>query len=73
MRIGCGHAVGNVVHLPACRFYVKHGCVLAVINRFGYDEFPDEVELVWYKSLKGGEQDFRAYRNKPSGRSPRQE
>ena len=39
------------INVPACRLYVKHGCVLGVINRFGYDELPDETELVWYREL----------------------
>jgi len=39
------------INVPACRFYAKHGCVLGLINRYAYDEFPDEVELVWYKRL----------------------
>jgi GNAT superfamily N-acetyltransferase len=43
------------INLPACRFYVKHGCVLGVINRFAYHELPDETELVWYRFLKEGE------------------
>jgi GNAT superfamily N-acetyltransferase len=38
-------------NVPACRFYAKQGCVLGVINRYGYDDFPDEAELVWYKEL----------------------
>lgn len=39
------------INVPACRLYAKHGCVLGLINRHAYDEFPDEVELVWYKEL----------------------
>jgi GNAT superfamily N-acetyltransferase len=39
------------INVPACRLYAKHGCVLGLINRYAYDEFPDEVELVWYKEL----------------------
>jgi GNAT superfamily N-acetyltransferase len=39
------------INVPACRFYVKHGCVLGLINRYAYDQFPDEVELVWYRQL----------------------
>lgn len=39
------------INVPACRLYAKNGCVLGVINRFAYDEFPDEVELVWFKEL----------------------
>jgi GNAT superfamily N-acetyltransferase len=39
------------INLPACRFYAGHGFALGVISRFSYVEFPDEVELVWYKRL----------------------
>jgi GNAT superfamily N-acetyltransferase len=39
------------VNVPACRFYRKQGCVLSGIHRFIYDEFPDEVQLLWYKDL----------------------
>jgi ribosomal protein S18 acetylase RimI-like enzyme len=37
------------INVPACRFYAKQGCMLGAINRFAYVEFPDEVELVWYR------------------------
>lgn len=39
------------VNVPACRFYVKQGCVLGAINRFAYPDFPGEVQLFWYKDL----------------------
>jgi len=39
------------INVPACRFYAKHGFTLGVVTRFAYTEFPDEVELVWYKEL----------------------
>jgi GNAT superfamily N-acetyltransferase len=39
------------INVPACRLYAKHGCVLGLINRHAYQEFPNEVELVWYKDL----------------------
>jgi GNAT superfamily N-acetyltransferase len=39
------------VNVPACRFYVKQGCVLGALNRFAYPSFPDEVQLLWYKDL----------------------
>ena len=29
----------------------KHGFTLGAVTRFAYAEFPDEVELVWYKEL----------------------
>jgi len=40
------------INVPACRFYAKHGFTLGVVNRFAYQEFPDEVELVWYRKLR---------------------
>jgi GNAT superfamily N-acetyltransferase len=39
------------INVPACRFYADQGCVLGSINRFAYPDFPDEVQLVWYKDL----------------------
>ena len=39
------------VNLPACRFYQRQGCVLGGIRRFAYPEFPQEVQLLWYKDL----------------------
>jgi GNAT superfamily N-acetyltransferase len=39
------------INVPACRFYARQGCVLGAINRFAYREFPDEVQLLWYKTL----------------------
>ena len=42
------------INVPACRLYAKLGCVLGLVNRYAYDAFPDEVELVWYRELSGG-------------------
>ena len=39
------------INVPACRLYAKHGFTLGSVNRFAYSDFPDEVELVWYKAL----------------------
>jgi len=39
------------INVPACRFYSRQGCVLGAIHRFAYPEFPDEVQLLWYKAL----------------------
>jgi len=39
------------INAPACRFYVKQGCILGAIHRFAYPEFPDETQLLWYKDL----------------------
>jgi GNAT superfamily N-acetyltransferase len=42
------------VNVPACRFYVKKGCRLGQINRYGYYGHPqvsNEVMLCWYLDL----------------------
>lgn len=38
-------------NVAACRFYEKHGYVLRSIDRFAYPELPDEVQLIWRRSL----------------------
>jgi ribosomal protein S18 acetylase RimI-like enzyme len=47
------------INLPACRFYARQGCELRAINRFAYPQFPDEIQLLWYKELSRG--------NRPAG------
>jgi GNAT superfamily N-acetyltransferase len=39
------------VNVPACRFYAAQGCELGAIDRFAYPEFPEEIQLLWYKQL----------------------
>jgi GNAT superfamily N-acetyltransferase len=39
------------INLPACHFYARQGCVLRAAHRFAYPEFPDEIQLLWYKEL----------------------
>jgi ribosomal protein S18 acetylase RimI-like enzyme len=39
------------INVPACRFYARQGCVLGAINRFAYQDLPDEVQLLWYKNI----------------------
>ncbi len=41
------------VNVPACRFYVRQGCVLGEINRFAYSEphVAHEIMLIWYLDL----------------------
>ena len=39
------------INVPACRLYAKHGYVLGLINRYAYREFPEEVQLVWYREM----------------------
>ena len=38
-------------NVPACRFYQRRGCVLRTVNRFAYPALPDEIQLIWMKSL----------------------
>lgn len=40
------------INVPACRFYVRQGCVLGAIHRFAYPGLPGEVQLLWYKDLR---------------------
>jgi ribosomal protein S18 acetylase RimI-like enzyme len=42
-------------NVGACKFYVRRGCRLGAVNRFAYSEFPDEVQLLWYKDLRPDE------------------
>ena len=39
------------INVPACRFYARNGCQLAMIDRLAYEDLPDEIELLWSKSL----------------------
>ena len=39
------------VNVPACRFYEAMGCSLGGVNRFAYPDLPEEVQLLWYKTL----------------------
>jgi GNAT superfamily N-acetyltransferase len=50
---GCRHLKIETqnINVPACRFYLSQGCVLGGINRFAYPEFPEEIQLLWYKDL----------------------
>jgi GNAT superfamily N-acetyltransferase len=42
------------VNVPACRFYVRQGCLLGEIDRFAYNEqhLAHETMLVWYLGLQ---------------------
>ena len=40
------------INVPACRFYAKQGCTLGAIHRFAYPALPDEVQMLWYKTLQ---------------------
>jgi GNAT superfamily N-acetyltransferase len=50
---GCGELKIETqnINVPACRFYERQGCVLRAANRFVYPDLPDEVQLLWFKSL----------------------
>ena len=41
------------VNVPACRFYVRQGCLLGEIHRFAYSEpeLAHEVMFIWYLDL----------------------
>jgi GNAT superfamily N-acetyltransferase len=39
------------VNVDACGFYARQGCYLALIDRYGYAELPDEIKFVWCKDL----------------------
>ncbi|PYS89088.1 MAG: hypothetical protein DMF64_18505 [Acidobacteria bacterium] len=39
------------INVPACRFYVQQGCVLAAVDHYAYPALLDEIQLLWYKAL----------------------
>jgi streptothricin acetyltransferase len=39
------------INVAACRFYRRQGCFLHVANRTAYPSCPDEVQLIWRKTL----------------------
>ena len=39
------------INVPACRFYAAQGCVLRAVDRDAYPGLPDEIQLLWYRSL----------------------
>jgi GNAT superfamily N-acetyltransferase len=38
-------------NVTACHFYVRMGCVLALMDRFAYPNAPAETQLIWRKEL----------------------
>jgi len=38
-------------NVRACRFYERQGCRLRAIHRAAYPQFPEEIQLLWYKDL----------------------
>jgi GNAT superfamily N-acetyltransferase len=39
------------VNVPACRFYMRQGCVLGAVDPSAYPGLPEEVQLLWYKEI----------------------
>ena len=39
------------INVPACRLYLKQGCVLVAANQLAYPGFPEETQLLWQKTL----------------------
>jgi GNAT superfamily N-acetyltransferase len=39
------------INVQACRFYASCGCDLRAVHRNAYPLCPDEIELLWYKTL----------------------
>lgn len=39
------------INVDACRFYASRGCQLGSIDRFAYEELPDEIQMLWYRRL----------------------
>jgi GNAT superfamily N-acetyltransferase len=39
------------INVPACRFYQRQGCMLVAANRLAYPEYPDEIQMLWRKTL----------------------
>jgi ribosomal protein S18 acetylase RimI-like enzyme len=38
-------------NVPACKFYSGQGCYLGGIHENVYEEFPSEIQLLWYKKI----------------------
>ncbi len=39
------------INVAACKFYARQGCVLGGIHRWAYADYPEEVQLLWYRQL----------------------
>lgn len=39
-------------NVPACKFYSHQGCYLGGIHKNAYKEFPNEIQLFWYKKIE---------------------
>jgi streptothricin acetyltransferase len=42
------------INVAACRFYRRNGFSVEQVQRDAYPDFPDEVQLLWIKSLGSG-------------------
>lgn len=42
------------INVPAGRFYARQGCTLRTVDRSAYQILPDEIQLLWYKTLAPG-------------------
>jgi len=38
-------------NVAACKFYQRQGCALRTIERFAYPDLPDEIQMLWYKTI----------------------
>jgi GNAT superfamily N-acetyltransferase len=38
-------------NVQACKFYARHGCEPRAVRHSAYPEFPEEIQLLWYKDL----------------------
>lgn len=54
---GCRQIVAETqnINVDANRFYARQGCFLGAVNRVAYKDFPDEIQLLWFKDLVAGE------------------
>ena len=59
---GCRQIVAETqnINVDANRFYARQGCSLGAVNRFAYKDFPDEIQLLWFKDLAAGVSSFAA-------------
>ena len=47
------HVETQDINPAACRFYANRGCYLERVVRSAYPGFPNEVQLIWTRSLAG--------------------
>ena len=39
-------------NVKACKFYVSQGAKLSNLNRYAYNDYPDEIQLIWSIDLE---------------------